>query len=105
MSHPSNQTIFHHRINRRKATKFVDSLAYIVGIGGNLAVVPQIVKAWESEAPGLAVTTWTIFTLIGFVWLAYAILHNQRPLIVAQAIGITCNFLVVAGWVFNNIIR
>lgn len=79
-------------------------MAYIVGVGGNIAVVPQIIKAWESNAPGLAVSTWILFSMIGFIWLAYAILHNQKPLIVAQTVGISCNLLVVSGWAFNNLI-
>lgn len=93
------------RITRQRATKVVDGMAYIVGVGGNIAVIPQIIKAWESNAPGLAVTTWILFTFIGFIWLAYAILHNQKPLIVAQSVSIAANILVVSGWVFNNIIR
>ncbi len=80
-------------------------MAYIVGVGGNFAVIPQIIKAWESEAPGLAITTWILFILIGFIWLAYAILHEQKPLIVAQTVGITANLLVVSGWMFNNVFR
>lgn len=105
MSDPTHHYSPHHSITRRKATKAVDGLAYVVGIGGNLAVVPQIIKAWESDAPGLAITTWILFTLIGFIWLAYAILHKQKPLIVAQCVGISCNLLVVAGWTLNNLIR
>jgi uncharacterized protein with PQ loop repeat len=80
-------------------------MAYFVGVVGNIAVVPQIIKAWESDAPGLAITTWILFTFIGFIWLAYAILHKQKPLIVAQTVGITVNFLVVSGWVYNNVIQ
>ena len=89
-------------MSRKKLTKTVDSLAYVVGVGGNLAVVPQIVKAWESDAPGLAVLTWILFSVVGFIWLAYAVLHHSRPLMVAQAVGISCNLLVVAGWAVNR---
>jgi uncharacterized protein with PQ loop repeat len=104
MAHPTNHYSLH-RITRRKATKTVDTMAYIVGVGGNIAVIPQIIKAWESDAPGLAILTWVLFTLIGFIWLAYAILHKQKPLIIAQLAGISANILVVSGWLFNNVIR
>jgi uncharacterized protein with PQ loop repeat len=104
MTQPTNNFSIFQKLRGRKATKTIDTMAYVVGIGGNLAVVPQIIKAWESEAPGLAITTWVLFTLIGFIWLAYAILHNQKPLIVAQVVGISCNLLVVSGWIFNNLI-
>lgn len=89
---------------KSKTIKTVDGAAYIVGIGGNIAVVPQIIKAWESDAPGLAITTWILFTLIGLVWLVYAIMHDQKPLIAAQVAGIICSLLVVSGWIFNNMI-
>lgn len=87
---------------RERVVQAVDGMAYVVGVGGNIAVVPQIIKAWQSDAPGLAVLTWVLFSGIGCLWLAYAILHRQKPLIVAQAAGITCNLLVVSGWLFNN---
>jgi uncharacterized protein with PQ loop repeat len=92
----------HQKFDKQWATTVIDSAAYIIGPLGNIAAVPQILKAWQSDAPGLAVVTWLLFMLVGFVWLAYAILHEQRPLIVAQVVGISCNFLVVSGWIFNN---
>lgn len=78
-------------------------MAYVVGVGGNIAVVPQIIKAWQSNAPGLAVSTWLLFVAIGLIWLVYAIQHQQKPLIVAQSVGISCNLLVVVGWMVNNL--
>ncbi len=77
-------------------------MAYFVGVAGNVAVFPQIVKAWQSDAPGLAVLTWLLFVGIGIIWLIYAIQHKQKPLIVAQVVGISCNLAVVLGWVVNN---
>ena len=105
MPHPNYFAYNHHRhISKRRLTKHVDHMAYVVGVGGNIAVIPQIIKAWQSNAPGLAVMTWLLFSMIGFIWLAYAILHKSKPLIVAQTVGITCNLLVVGGWVFQNLI-
>jgi uncharacterized protein with PQ loop repeat len=100
-----NPVLLYSKMTRERTTKMVDTLAYVVGVGGNLAVVPQIIKAWESDAPGLAVSTWILFTLIGCIWLVYAVLHKQKPLIVAQTAGITANLLVVTGWAFNNLVR
>jgi uncharacterized protein with PQ loop repeat len=92
-------------MNHEKTKKSVDSMAYIVGVGGNIAVIPQIIKAWQSDAPGLAIMTWVLFVGIGFIWLVYAIQHQQKPLIVAQTVGISCNVAVVLGWMMNNWIR
>ena len=107
MPHPAHQAA-----SRRTATEVekrrkhtVDIVAYAVGIGGNFAVIPQIMKAWQNDAPGLAVLTWLFYIGIGATWLVYAIVHRQKPLLVAPAIGLTASVLVVAGWVVNNWLR
>jgi uncharacterized protein with PQ loop repeat len=92
-------------LGHSRTIKIVDKMVYVVGIGGNIAVLPQIIKAWQSDAPGLAVLTWLLFVGIGLIWLIYAIQHQQKPLIVAQAVGISCNVAVVLGWAFNHYLR
>lgn len=101
MSHPSHHYSLHH-LSHKKKTKAVDALAYFIGIFGNIAVIPQIIEAWQSSTPGLAILTWILFTFFGVIWLLYAIMHKSKPLIIANAIGICCNILVVGGWAFNH---
>lgn len=91
-----------HRPMAHHKTPFIDGMAYTVGVLGNLAVVPQIVRAWQDKAPGLAIMTWLLFIAIGFIWLAYAIKHRQRPLIIAQSVCVSMDFLVVLGWLVHN---
>jgi uncharacterized protein with PQ loop repeat len=92
-------------LNHKKSQKTVDGMAYVVGVVGNVAVLPQIIKAWQSDAPGLAVLTWVLFIGVGLIWLVYAIMHKQKPLIVAQTVSISCNLAVVMGWIMNNWLR
>lgn len=105
MAHPTNHFSIYHFLRRKKTRRAVDSMAYFIGVAGNIAVIPQILKAWQSNAPGLAVLTWLLFVGIGLIWLVYAIQHKQKPLIIAQVVGISCNTLVVMGWMFNNWLR
>ena len=86
-----------------KSKLLSEKFAYVFGIVGNLAVVPQIIKAWQSDAPGLAVSTWVLFTFVSIVWLWYAIEHKAKPLILAQIIGISCNLAVIIGWAVHNL--
>ncbi len=88
--------------NKNKNKLLSEKFAYVFGIIGNLAVVPQIIKAWQSDAPGLAVMTWVLFTFVSLVWLWYAIEHNAKPLILAQIIGMSCNIAVIAGWAVHH---
>lgn len=105
MATASRRQSVHNFFGHSKTKKSVDTMAYVIGIGGNIAVIPQIIKAWQSNAPGLAVMTWLMFVGIGFIWLVYAIQHQQKPLVVAQIIGISCNIAVVMGWAVNNWLR
>jgi uncharacterized protein with PQ loop repeat len=105
MTEPTTSFSIRTPFSHPKATRTVDIMAYVVGVGGNIAVIPQIIKAWQSNAPGLAILTWLLFVGIGLIWLAYAVIHRQKPLIVAQTVGIVCNLAVVLGWAFNNLIR
>ena len=105
MTKTKQKTKVNRFIDNKSTRKTVDKLVYVVGVGGNIAVIPQIIKAWQSDAPGMAVLTWLLFIVIGFIWLIYAIEHKQKPLIVAQTVGISCNLLVVLGWVINNWLR
>jgi uncharacterized protein with PQ loop repeat len=84
--------------------KTINTLAYVIGVVGNFAVIPQIIKAWQGPAPGLAVLTWLMFIGFGVIWLVYAVVHKQKPLIFAQIVGLSCNTLVVIGWVIHNLI-
>jgi len=88
---------------RSNQVRKVDSLAYIVGVGGNLAAVPQILTAWQSKAPGLAIATWLAFLAIGVFWLVYSIIHRQKPLIFAQIVSLSCTAAVIFGWFWNNL--
>jgi len=90
------------RFRRQPAAQTVDGLAYVVGIGGNVAVIPQIIQTWSSPAPGLAILSWLMFMGIGTLWLVYAIMHQQRPLIAAQIAGLACNGAVVLGWAWHH---
>ena len=105
MTEPTESLSIRAVLDHAKTRRTVDVMAYVVGVGGNVAVIPQIIKAWQSDAPGLAVVTWLLFVGIGGIWLIYAVQHKQKPLIVAQTVGIACNLAVVAGWAFNNLLH
>lgn len=105
MAHPAHHFSVHSllRLSKRRKIKILDTSVYIVGLAGNLAVVPQAVKAWSGPTPGLAISTWVLFTFVSLIWLTYAIVHKQKPLIFAQLGGLVVNALVVTGWLVNNL--
>lgn len=102
MSHPGHHPSIHHALGSIKFKKFVTIFAYVAGIGGSAAVVPQAIEAWRGPAPGMAISTWALFFVFGLMWLTYAITSRQKPLIVTNLISLTVNGAVILGWIVNN---
>jgi uncharacterized protein with PQ loop repeat len=102
MSQATHHFSLHRAVTRKRSVKTVDTMAYGIGVVGNAAVIPQIIEAWKSSAPGMAILTWIFFIAIGVIWLAYAILHKQKPLILAQSISTSASILVVLGWLYHH---
>ncbi len=80
----------------------IDAMAYVGGLAGNLATIPQIIKAWQGPTTGLAILTWVLFIAVNISWLVYAMYRKQTPLLVTQIVGIVCNTAVVVGWLVNS---
>lgn len=86
----------------KRSKDTVNVMAYTLGVGGNAAAIPQIVRAWSGRAPGLSVLTWILYACVGLIWLVYAIQRKQKALIVAQVACILADLAVVAGWLANT---
>ncbi len=75
-----------------------DYFMYTVGILAPLAVLPQVTKLFVyRDAHGLALITWLLLGLINILWICYAFMHREYPILIANiGMGIL-NFTMVAG--------
>ena len=63
-----------------------------------IATIPQIIEVWRhSNSTGVSLATWFFYTLTSFIWLAYGIIKNDKPLIVSGMLWVTSQGLVVVG--------
>lgn len=78
--------------------RYFDYLMYAVGSLAPLALVPQVVEIYgHKNASGLAASTWIILTMINLLWVAYGVLHTERPIVVANTGMLLLNLSVVIG--------
>lgn len=78
--------------------RYFDYFMYAVGSLAPLALVPQVIELYGSKnASGLALSTWGILSLINLLWVVYAVLHKERPILVANLGMFLLNFSVVLG--------
>jgi MtN3 and saliva related transmembrane protein len=71
-------------------------LGMVAGACTSAAVVPQLVKTWQTkEADGVSVAMFALY-LIGFsLWLGYGIIQQDLPIILSNLISIFFNLVML----------
>lgn len=78
--------------------RYFDYLMYAVGTLAPLALVPQVTEIYRSQsADEFALLTWATLMGINLLWIAYASLHRERAVLVANAGMFLMNGAVVLG--------
>lgn len=84
---------------RQKAyIRMLDNLMMIASVIHPLSALPQVYMIYATQnVEGISLSTWLGFMFLGFVFLAYGIVHKIRPFIVTQVIWFTVDLLIVVG--------
>jgi len=81
-----------------KWKRLMDRLIYIVGILGPVMSVPQLLDIWIGRSTaGVSLVTWGAFLLMSFFWLAYGIMHRDKPIILTYICWIAVESMIVFG--------
>ena len=66
---------------------FVDIIGFAAGALTTISFLPQIIKAWKTKhTSDISLGMFVILTTGIFLWLAYGILINSLPIIIANAV-------------------
>lgn len=77
---------------------FMDKAIYPVSLAGIVMTFPQIAKIWlDKDASGLSLVSWVAYLAITLFWLAYGVLHRERPIIFSSAIWIALYAVIISG--------
>jgi len=101
--------LVHHHIHKRKQTKedkkkrlkakkFIDKLVYVAAAFGPIMTVPQVVQIYvHQSAAGVSAITWGAYLVCAIIWLAYGIIHDEKPIIFTNSTWIFLDFLIGLG--------
>jgi uncharacterized protein with PQ loop repeat len=82
----------------KKWKRSIDKLVYIIAIAGPIVSLAQVYEIWyHKTAVGVSLITWIGYFLGAFVWLAYGIAHNEKPLILNSVLWIIIEAMIVVG--------
>lgn len=79
----------HHQHKRKRVgisqsdkLRIVDKLVYLAGLFGLAMTIPQITLIWIGQnVVGVSIITWASYFVIGAVFIAYGIVHKEKPLV------------------------
>ncbi|HLG23757.1 MAG TPA: SemiSWEET family transporter [Candidatus Nanoarchaeia archaeon] len=81
-----------------KWKRIVDRLAYVSIVFGIVMTLPQVWKIFGSQnAQGVSAPSWGAYTINSAFWLAYGIMHKEKPIIFANVAFLFLNGLVFMG--------
>ena len=76
----------------------MDKAIYIVGILGPIMTLHQIYKIWfEQNAVGVSPVSWATYLIVACFWVAYGVLHKEKPIIFIFGFWIILDILIVIG--------
>ncbi len=78
--------------------RLLDRVTVAAGIIGPLMVLPQIVKIYSTHsAAGVSALSWLAFTLVDIPFIAYGIVHKDKPIISTYICWFIANAIVAVG--------
>ncbi|MFW5705114.1 MAG: PQ-loop domain-containing transporter [Nanoarchaeota archaeon] len=77
---------------------FLDKMIYFVAILGPIMTIPQVLKIWITQnAGGLSLISWTTYFFTGIIWLIYATIHKEKPLVFMYIFWLVIYVFVIWG--------
>jgi MtN3 and saliva related transmembrane protein len=74
-----------------------DILGYLAGTLTTAALVPQVWRTFRTkDVSGISLRMYTIFTIGIAVWLAYGVLLDETPMLVANSVSLVLACAVLA---------
>ena len=86
---------FPHQENIKKT---FDRLIYVVVILGPIMNLPQLFKVWfHKDASGVSFVSWMSFSIFSIIWMAYGVVHKEKPIMLMNFFLAIIQALIAAG--------
>jgi uncharacterized protein with PQ loop repeat len=90
--------VFINKKQKKTLNKAEEKLVYAAAIINPLLLLPQIVKMYQvKDSSSWSLLSWSMYMVVGLVFLIYAIHHRLKPLILTQVLWYIVDALVIYG--------
>ena len=81
----------------------LDILGLIATCFTTSSFIPQVIRTWKTrDVSGISLPTYVIITIGLALWLAYGLMKNDMPLIVANSMMVVLTFAISAMKIMFN---
>ena len=81
-----------------EALAVFNDLMYGVALFGPILTVPQFIEVLVMRhVDGVSLVTWAAYAVASLLWLAYGIIHKQKPIILSQSLLFVLDVAITAG--------
>jgi len=78
----------------------LDNMLLVIAVIGPLVNLPQVIKIFSLKtAAGVSAITFSLFALFDIPWIAYGVVHKEKPIIISYTLWLITNLMVVVGTV------
>ena len=78
--------------------RFLDKLLVVIAIVGPLTALPQVWNVYVKQVvTGLSFTSWSLWAFFNLFWLAYGLVHKDKPIIITYFLWFLVNASVAIG--------
>jgi len=81
-----------------KLKRYMDHAIYFGALITPIMTLPQVAKIWvDKNASGISLISWVTYLFAAFFWLAYGIVHKEKPIILTNVLWIGLHSVIIAG--------
>lgn len=78
--------------------RFMDNSVYVIGVLGPILTIPQLITIWvDKNVAGVSGVTWGAYLIGANFWLAYGVMHKEKPIILTYSLWIIIYIAIVVG--------
>lgn len=80
------------------AKRTLDHIIYWVSFIQPFALLPQVAAVYfDGAAEGVSPTTWFLLAFFNTLWIAYGIVHREKPIIITHVLFTVLNLSIAIG--------
>ncbi len=82
----------------QKWVRWLDNFLLVVAVLGPLVSIPQLIRIYfMKNISGVSIITWIFFAVGAIPWVAYGVVHKEKPIVISYALWFLLSVLIVIG--------